>query len=186
MKRKISRRTGMKWVTAGTLVGLGMDSEMTTNSYAQEVQAATLDAWSQTHDRVWLGGEFWANPMEDWVIKNGAAECQSVGARRSVHSTTHQITNPSAGFAMSVDLSRVAEDGSDGGAGFRVGIQSDLNEYRSNCFAGGGIDAGIVDGKLVLGRASQSLVGSVDYKAIALKLPGVANGDQVELKLVAM
>ncbi|MCA9049186.1 MAG: twin-arginine translocation pathway signal, partial [Planctomycetaceae bacterium] len=47
-----------------------------------------------THDRVWLGEHFWANPMEDWRIADGAAEVQSGGGDRNVHLITHQLTNP--------------------------------------------------------------------------------------------
>ena len=66
----------------------------------------------RTHDRVWLGGEFWANPMEDWRIADGAAECLSLGGNRSIHSLTHQITNPRRGFTMSVQVAQVEASGS--------------------------------------------------------------------------
>jgi hypothetical protein len=42
----------------------------------------TNDAWARTHDRVWLGGDYWANPMEDWQIADGGAECHSLGGNR--------------------------------------------------------------------------------------------------------
>ena len=31
------------------------------------------DPWSPTHDRVWLVGDFWANPMDDWQITDETA-----------------------------------------------------------------------------------------------------------------
>src|SRR4029078_2432023 len=99
MKRKITRRTGMKWMAAGTLMGLH-----TSEATAAEKPIATPakpsgDPWARTHDRVWLGGEFWANPMEDWCVRDGAAECLNPGGGRSVHSLTHQITKKRA-FTM--------------------------------------------------------------------------------------
>ena len=106
----------------------------------------------QANDRVWLGQDFWANPMEDWRIADGAAECQTSGGDRNVHLLTHQITNVDGSFRMSVEIERLEVHKTDGGAGFRVGIRSDLNEYRSNSFSNGGVNAGIVDGQLVLGR----------------------------------
>jgi alkaline phosphatase D len=27
-----------------------------------------VERWSNTHDRVWLGENVWANPMEDWRL----------------------------------------------------------------------------------------------------------------------
>src|SRR6187200_2855313 len=142
MKRKITRRTGIKWVAAGTLMGLGGSAT------AQEAKKAltpttkaAADPWARTHDRVWLGGEFWANPMEDWCIRDGAAECLNPGGGRSVHSLTHQITKNGA-FTVSVTLTRLETQDKDGGAGFRIGLRSELNEHRSNCFVTKGIIAG--------------------------------------------
>jgi len=97
------------------------------------------------HDRVWLGSDVWANPMEDWRVIDGAAECQSLGSNRSIHSITHQITNPVNFFAMAVRVQQVGSKGTDGGAGFRIGIRSEINEYRSNCFAAKGVNAGVTE-----------------------------------------
>jgi hypothetical protein len=48
------------------------------------------------------------------------------------------------------DAARSAQE-SDGGAGFRIGIRSELNEHRSNCFVQKGINAGWQGDQLVLG-----------------------------------
>jgi hypothetical protein len=60
---------------------------------------ATFDALP---DRIWLGPEFWANPMEDWAIGNGRIECRSAAGNRNVHLLTHQLGPGSGGFFMSV------------------------------------------------------------------------------------
>src|SRR3954468_16781180 len=119
MKRKITRRTGIKWAAAGSLMGLRIpvaeaarDSQLTSSEKRG-------DPWSRTHDRIWLGGEFWANPMEDWCIRDGAAECLNPGGGRSVHSLAHQITK-NGDFTMSVTVTRVEAMNKDGGAGFRI------------------------------------------------------------------
>ena len=36
-----------------------------------ESAAPVIGRWKKTNDRVWLGEEFWANPMEDWRIIDG-------------------------------------------------------------------------------------------------------------------
>ena len=51
-----------------------------------------VDRWQRTHDRVWLGERFWANPMEDWRVVDGAAEVQTSGGDRNVHLITHRLT----------------------------------------------------------------------------------------------
>jgi len=180
MDTPITRRTALKLATVGTLAGLGVSA----GKGAAAPATTATDVWERTHDRVWLGGEFWANPMEDWRVVDGAAECQSMGGNRSVHSLTHQITNPAGHFKMAVQVSRVAVEGSDCGAGFRIGIRSEINEHRSNCFAGKGVNAGVVDGRLVLGPKTEAL-SAADMKGVALHLSGFPSGGELELTLEA-
>lgn len=140
--------------------------------------------WETCNDRVWLGREFWANPMEDWRIIDGAAECITGGGDRNIQLLTHQLTNTECEFVMSVDIQQVETQKKDGGAGFRIGLKSELNEYRSNCFAKGGWLAGIAKGKLVLGQKKIALPGSKDK--FRLKLTGIPLVDQFRLTLQAL
>ena len=145
---------------------------------------ATVIDWSDTHDRVWLDGRIWANPMEDWRIVDGAAECQRSAGNRNLHLITHQLTDTNGNLEMEVNLRQVAQNKVDGGAGFRLGTKSELNEYRSNCFSSGGIDAGLVEGKLRLGRKR----GQKDIDVTGetrLSLTGRPSDGRYELTLVA-
>lgn len=154
------------------------------NRRASSPSKSTTISWKQIHDRVWLGAEIWANPMEDWAVVDGAAECQTGGGNRSLHLITHQLTDPDGSLEMSVVVRRVERGKQDGGVGFGIGIRSELNEYRSNCFASGGIHAGIQDGKLVLGRSSSNV--DLDLStATTLKLVGRKRNHQYRLNLQA-
>ncbi|MFI4874121.1 MAG: twin-arginine translocation pathway signal, partial [Blastopirellula sp. JB062] len=131
---KPTRRIAIKAMAAST----ALLSLQNTKLQAKEDtggDASSVSRLENRHDRIWLGGEYWANPMEDWRIVDGAAECQSTGGNRNVHSLTHQLTNPQGALQMSVRLRQVAVNKADGGAGFRIGIQSDVQDHRSNCFA---------------------------------------------------
>lgn len=183
MSQSITRRSALKLIATATVVGAASGTK--TASAANAPAPQPVDAWSRTHDRVWLGGEFWANPMEDWQITDGGAECRSLGGNRSVHSLTHQITSPTKGFTMSVQMSQLEVRGKDTGGGFRLGVRSELNEYRSNCFAAGGVNAGVADGRLLLGPKSEPLAAAADPKKLALVLSGVASGADVTLTLEA-
>ena len=66
----------------------------------------------------------------------------------------------------------------------RIGAKSELNEYRSNCFAKGGVDAGIVEGKLVLGREQGNAVIDVSEDTV-LRLAGQDKNGNVQLTLTA-
>jgi hypothetical protein len=86
------------------------------------VQTASAQPdWSNTPDRVWLGADFWANPMEDWRVVDGEAECVFGGGGRNVHLLTHQLTDPSRPMELSVRVRRVEPGPNGGGAGFRIG-----------------------------------------------------------------
>ena len=151
-----TRRHAIKSLTVGSsAVALSTPSAEAAEPSAQTSGFAS--AWHEMNDRVWLGADFWANPMEDWRIVDGAAECQTGGGDRNIHLITHQLTNADAEFQMSVKVEQVEVFKKDGGAGFSVGIKSELNEFRSNSFSKGGIDAGVADGKMVLGRKSLEL-----------------------------
>lgn len=143
---------------------------------------ATRVSWSDTHDRVFLSGDCWANPMEDWRVVDGAAECQKAANNRNIHLVTHQLTKPGGNFSMTVELSQVEMAGTDGGAGFQVGIRSDINEYRSNCFSRGGVTAGVKGGKLMIGKSSKAVAGLDPVQGLTLTLTGTDG----ELTLVAM
>ncbi len=180
----ISRRTALKIVTAGTLVGLGSAPHRGLAAAMEGKPRPAID-WSQSYDRVWLGGEYWANPMEDWRILNGAAECLSMGPNRNIHSLTHQITNPAGKFSMEVDLNEIESGNRNGGAGFRIGVRSELNEYRSNCFVNRGIKAGVIAGALRVADSARDLPDDINLSGISLVLEGRPAGDQVKLRLTA-
>ncbi len=156
------------------------------SGFAQQSQPSTLiEKFSNTHDRVWLGGEVWANPMEDWAIADGWAQCQTTAANRSVHSLTHQITAPGQSFAISVEMDGPEKPAKDSGGGLRIGCKTDINEYRSNCFAKGGINAGVTGSELVLGKKKAAIKRDSAKGPITLLLNGTPKGDSVALQLVA-
>ncbi len=118
-----TRRMALKLMGVGTtLLGWGRRSrgDDAADGYATST-LPQVDRWGKTHDRVWLGESFWANPMEDWRIVDGAAECQTTGGDRNIQLLTHQLTNPAGSFEMSVQVSQVEVHEIDGGAGFRIG-----------------------------------------------------------------
>lgn len=177
----LSRRLALKLLGIGG-ASLGIQRVTDAQDATDSGDNATTISWSNTHDRVWLAGEIWANPMEDWRVIDGAAECQSMGGNRNLQLITHQITNPSGSLAMSAQVQQVESRREDAGVGFRIGIRSDINEYRSNSFSGGGINAGLVNGNLLLGNKRQPV--DVDVKQpVQLALIGQPNRGKYELTL---
>ena len=115
MTRRISRRQSLKLASSiavlGALPKRGLEAEDADG-------LSRLDRWDRTPDRVFLGGEFWANPMEDWRVRGGWAECLVVSGNRSIHSLTRALRNAEAAFAMSVRIVKPEGLKKDGGGGF--------------------------------------------------------------------
>ncbi|MGI9470224.1 MAG: alkaline phosphatase D family protein [Rubripirellula sp.] len=184
----LTRRFALKLLAVSSAwLGLQKSSEAQESQSVETSRSnedSTTVSWSDTHDRVWLDARIWANPMEDWRVVDGAAECQSTGGNRNLHLITHQLTNPRGTLQMEVTLRQVDRPKTDGGAGFRIGTKSELNEFRSNCFASGGIDAGLIDGKLVLGRTRGDATIKVDQET-RLTLTGENQQGRYALTLIA-
>ncbi|MGJ8691595.1 MAG: twin-arginine translocation signal domain-containing protein [Thalassotalea sp.] len=81
MNKQQSRRAALKMLTAGVAAS-GISCSLTSNlSTVKSFESKNMrDNWQVTHNRTWLGGDFWANPMEDWHIVDGGAQCKSGGA----------------------------------------------------------------------------------------------------------
>ena len=180
--QSLTRRLALKLIGFGS-AWLGLSKFGHTQQSASH--AETLVSWSNAHDRVWLGPSIWANPMEDWVVKDGAAECISSAGNRNIHLLTHQLKDPSGQLLMSVKVRGVETEGRQGGCGFRIGARSDINEYRSNCFAHQGINCGLSDGKLMIGGKRLP----IEYdptSEIELVLSGTSTGNKYLLELSAV
>lgn len=186
MSNSVPRRSALKALGAsGALMGLSENAAANQADNSVRDSLEPVVHWSDTHDRIWLAGNCWANPMEDWMIRDGAAECLTTGGDRNIHLITHQLTDPGKSFETSVVVSRVAVAGKDDGVGFKVGVKSDINDHRANVFAKSGVKAGLINGKLTINRKSKAIEGAADPQSVLLKLSGRPSGDSVELTLTA-
>ncbi len=147
------------------------------------VAAEFVSDFSTTPDRVWIGAAYWANPMEDWQVRDGRLECISDGGNRNVHVLTHQLADRSGDFEMSVRAG-LLERGSSGSVGFRIGIADSIVDYRGNCFWGRGVHAVLtVDGVLILADQRSKLGVGIDLNDVTLHLRGVPEDSQYRLTL---
>lgn len=189
MDKNISRRSILKFaaasVAASGVSGCANLSSQQTPAIIKNGLSPVKDNWANTHDRVWLGGEFWANPMEDWRVKSGGAECLSRGGNRSIHSLTHQLADFTKEFEVSVVIQQLEKEKNDGGAGIRLGARSDINEYRSSCFVQSGYDLGIKNNELVLGDKTTALTRNINDKEVKLHLFAKPQLGAVALTLTA-
>ena len=132
--------------------------------------------FKNTHDRVWLGEEYWANPMEDWAIENGRAVCLRGGTNRNIHLLTYGLGEKGKAFSASVRLGIMKDSPKTGSAGFSIGIMDEeTRDPRASLLYGKGLVAGVkANGKLFIGKklADQALP---SLKDVTLRLEVTPN-----------
>ncbi|MEM6505609.1 MAG: alkaline phosphatase D family protein [Planctomycetota bacterium] len=146
-----------------------------------------IDDWANTHDRVFLGGGVWANPMEDWRVQDGWAACQTAGGARNIQSLLYRLTDASQPFTMSVEMARPDNMANDTGGGMRLGVRaSDIDDHRADCFARNGYRMGMIKGDtLVIAQKTKKLANPVKGP-VTLMLVGKPEGGKTQLTLTAV
>jgi alkaline phosphatase D len=144
--------------------------------------------WNTSNDRVWLGAEYWANPLQDWRLAGGRIECVTAAPNRNVHLLTRQLGEQAGTLTMSVRIGRIGSklvDGK-GSAGFRIGIMGPLREYRNSLIYGQGLDAGFTsDGKLFIGNPGGGVAVALSGENVELRLNVESHGEPSTVTLAA-
>ncbi len=167
------------------------------SSSAATAPALFSSQWRNDLDRVWLGADVWVNPLQDWQVREGRAECIAAKPNRNVHVLTCGLAERKGDLKMSVTLGRVgggklAGDGK-GSAGFKIGILGTLRDYpklrdyRNNLAFSSGWDVGITAaGGLFFGdaRQPQAKVELGEAESVKLHLSVEPKGAAYALKLV--
>jgi phosphodiesterase/alkaline phosphatase D-like protein len=153
--------------------------------------------WQNDLDRVWLGADFWANPMQDWQVREGRAECITAKPNRNIHVLTRELADRKGDLRMSVTIGRIgggslSGDGK-GSAGFKIGILGTLRDYpalrdyRNNLAFSSGWDVGFTAaGDLFFGdaRQAQNKFTLGDVESVKLQLSVEPKGDAYTLRLI--
>ena len=156
---------------------------------AAQLTAEFRSDWAACPDRVWLGQDYWANPLQDWQIAKGRLECTNAAVDRNVHVLTRHLGQRTGNLVMSVRVGRV-EGGplgtGKGTVGFRIGVQGPLRDYRNSLIYGRGLDAGISgDGAIFIGEVRNAKPGGVilTTPAADLRLTAEPSGDTYTVTL---
>ena len=139
--------------------------------------------------RRWLGPELWANPLPDWRVKDGVAECLRAAPNRNVQRLTLDLSAKNQPFDTAVTLTRVGgrKLAGRGSAGFTIGIRGPLEDFRNRLVFGTGLAAGLtMDGRVFIGRPddqSQVRIGLGSLTEVQLRLLGKPAGNKTALTL---
>jgi len=149
------------------------------------IQAASADApftsdFARTPDRVWIGPAYWANPLQDWRVREGILECIKAGPDRSVHILTQEVGPQRGKLTVSIDIAGLSPgDGkfADAWVGFRLASQGRFNDYRDDAVRGVGLSTGLrADGRLFIEKTSGSSVPFVEVRRLVSELLPGATG----------
>jgi len=197
--RKVTRRKFIAHsavATAGTVVAVKVLPQLT---QAAAAPAGFKSNWQESLDRVWLGPEYWANPMQDWQVKNGRVECVKDALDRQVHLLTRQVGPQRGTLTMSVKIGRVGGgrlNAGKGSFGVRLGVLGTLkdyperHDYRNNLWPApnSGFHIGLnSEGAMFtggLGSAAKSRVlVDLDREAVELSVQVVPEGDDYKVRM---
>ena len=144
-------------------------------------------------NRIWIGPEYWANPMQDWKLENGRMICTVLGRGRNVHLLTHKVDEGTGNFKMVINAGILKQTKSDADwVGFKLGAKGEFDDYRSDAVFGEGLNIGVTtSGKLFIGQLEQNnQENSRDamdaLQGFKLNISGIKTEENYTLKLVLM
>ena len=146
------------------------------------------DDFSGINDRVWIGENYWAIPMEDWRVRNSRLEFVGVERFSRVNLLTTVINGGDGEFIVSATMGlmqETSETGRDGSAGFSIGIKDSLDpDVKAACYFGKGINAGVsTKGSLFMADKSEALPRDFDFSEFTLTVSGTSSGNSTRLIL---
>jgi len=112
----------------------------------QPSQQSFKSDFRASEPRIWIGSEYWSNPMQDWQIVDGRLECLVSKKNRNVHILTKKIDTVIGNLKMNVCLQLFNIDTTSNGVnwvGFSIGSKGEFNDYRDDAVFGRGLNAGV-------------------------------------------
>ena len=144
--------------------------------------------FDNVNDRVWIGRDFWAIPMEDWRIRDGRMECIGERNNMRVNLLTHVLSEKEGTVFISVRMGLLEPGRTVGSAGLRIGIvDAEDGDARAACYFGKGLNAGIsTDDRLFIETSSTDLPDDFDYGNFTLILEAKPISANYDLTLTAL
>jgi alkaline phosphatase D len=143
--------------------------------------------FSNINDRVWIGEQYWAIPMEDWQVRKGRLEFTGADRFSRVNLLTSEIREGDGEVIIAVDLGLIEKknNSKSGSAGFSIGISDEVDpDVKAACYYGKGINAGVsTTGKLFIDDNIISLPQNFDYSNFQLSVKAKSLNNTTNLTL---
>jgi hypothetical protein len=115
-------------------------------------QAILFKSEWPSKNRVWVGPQYWANPMQDWLVNHGRVECQVSGGDRNLFLLTYELDETPGDFSTQITVGSLVDSLTNGWVGFKIGVKGEFNDFRDSAVRGEGMPIGVSgDGKLFIG-----------------------------------
>ncbi len=140
---------------------------------------AEFKADFDNYDRVWVGRDFWAIPMEDWQIHDGRLECVGNRNNMRVNLLTFTLNDKAVGFNAGVRMGLLNSGETNSSAGLSIGVQDTEDpDARAACYFGKGIKLGVTSsGELYIQKQKTTLPEGFDLKDFHLRVNAQPSGD---------
>ncbi len=102
--------------------------------------------FTSSEPRIWIGPEYWSNPLQDWQISHGELVCLVSKKNRNVHHLTRKMDSLTGSLKMQVNIKVFNTEVSDKGknwVGFSIGSKGEFNDYRDSAIFGKGLNLGV-------------------------------------------
>ena len=181
----VARFTRRRFITGSASIAASSVMAPLLRAHAPQTAAEFRSRWEACPDRLWLGSDYWANPLQDWQIANGRIECTNAAPDRNVHVLTRQLGERRGTLDMSVRVGGLGNAaGTAGAVGFRIGARGTLADYRNHLIFGRGLDAGInADGSIFVGDVRSPK--AIPREDTELRVTAQPNGEGYTLRLSA-
>jgi phosphodiesterase/alkaline phosphatase D-like protein len=153
----------------------------------QPEQEGFQQHFDSTADRIWIGEDFWAIPMEDWQVSNGRIELLGNHPDSRVHVLTQEMQEEAAEFTAEVHLGLLNTEAQQGRAGLLLGVHDPVDtDVKAAAYYGEGLPAGVsADGSIFIGETAQALPENFDLSDLKLRINGQPEEESIRLTLTA-
>jgi hypothetical protein len=145
--------------------------------------------WQAPTTRPWTGPDLWANPAEDWLVKNGHLENIFSGGNRNLVLLTAELTPAAAAFTIRCRVDQISSGTSfQAFTGIQAGLNTPSGDFRDAAVYGTGFCVGLqADGTLCIGSVTSSGAKvPVPFRQVTLEFQGTpTSNDLVKLSLTA-
>ena len=150
-------------------------------------ESSPTSAPNAKFQRVWIGADFWANPLEDWCWRDGKIVCVG-GRNRKLYLLTKELSSDSKLFSLQVSVGALDPKSTAGCAGIEIGIKGRFGDYRDSAIRGKGLRTGVTaNGKIFIGDSMAPLAGNaLPAAGVKLVLKGTPTDKGSSLSLSAL